>query len=71
MIRTAYPPLTPDERDQMERDARQYQGAWTGTNGTLAAHVIRLIAELQRVEAGVGDASSATPGQAVPGHPEA
>lgn len=35
-------PLTDDYLIQCERDARRFQGAWTGTSGTLAAHVIRL-----------------------------
>lgn len=48
MIRTAYPPPTREEREQWERDARRFQGAYTGTTGTLAAHVIRLLAELDR-----------------------
>jgi hypothetical protein len=65
MIRTQYPPLTSDERDQMERDARKYQGAYTGTEGTLAAHVIRLLAELQRVER---ETPSPITGQPAPGH---
>jgi hypothetical protein len=35
---------------QCEMDARQFQGAYTGTSGTLAAHVMRLLAELSRVK---------------------
>jgi len=37
--------LTDDYIAQAERDARRFQGAWTGTSGTLAAHVIRLLTE--------------------------
>jgi hypothetical protein len=33
---------------QCEFDARRFSGAYTGTSGTLAAHVIRLLAELSR-----------------------
>jgi len=51
MIRTLYPPLTPEDRLAMEQRARQFAGAYTGTSGALAADVIRLLAELQRVAA--------------------
>jgi hypothetical protein len=50
MIRTAYPQPTSAELEQWERDARRFQGAYTGTAGTLAAHVIRLLAEVQRLK---------------------
>ena len=33
---------------QCEFDARKFSGAYTGTSGTLAAHVLRLLAELSR-----------------------
>jgi hypothetical protein len=33
----------------MEHRARRYQGAWTGTAGTLAADVIRLLRERLRL----------------------
>jgi hypothetical protein len=33
---------------QCEFDARKFSGAYTGTSGTLAAHVMRLLAELSR-----------------------
>lgn len=42
--------LTPEYLADAERDARRFQGAWTGTSGTLAAHVMRLLAELSRVK---------------------
>ena len=43
-------PLTPEELATMEQAARRYQGAWTGTSGTLAAHVMRLLAEVRRLQ---------------------
>jgi hypothetical protein len=43
-------PLTTDYLAQCEVDARKFQGAWTGTSGTLAAHVMRLLAEVQRLK---------------------
>jgi len=33
----------------MEHRARRFSGAWTGTSGTLAADVMRLLAERQRL----------------------
>jgi hypothetical protein len=33
----------------MEHRARQFQGAFTGTSGTLAADVLRLLAERTRL----------------------
>lgn len=39
--------LQPDYLRQCEIDARRFQGAYTGTSGTLAAHVIRLLKERQ------------------------
>lgn len=46
MIRSA---LTEDDLVRMEHRARQFQGAWTGTSGTLAADVMRLLAERLRL----------------------
>lgn len=43
-------PLTDAYLQQCEFDARRFQGAWTGTAGTLAAHVMRLLEELSRVK---------------------
>jgi hypothetical protein len=43
-------PLTDAYLAECERDARRYQGAYTGTAGTLAAHVMRLLAELSMVK---------------------
>jgi hypothetical protein len=42
-------PLTADDLARMEHRARRFQGAWTGTAGTLAADVMRLLAERQRL----------------------
>lgn len=38
-------PLDDDYIAQAMQDARKFQGAWTGTAGTLAAHVARLVGE--------------------------
>ena len=35
---------------QCEWDARRFSGAYTGTSGTLAAHVLRLLAELSKTK---------------------
>jgi hypothetical protein len=35
---------------QCEFDARKFSGAYTGTSGTLAAHVMRLLGELSRTK---------------------
>jgi hypothetical protein len=43
-------PLTDAYLLEAEMDARRFQGAYTGTAGTLAAHVMRLLAELSRVK---------------------
>lgn len=43
-------PLSDAYLQQCEFDARRFQGAYTGTAGTLAAHVMRLLAELSRVK---------------------
>ena len=42
-------PLTSDDLAQMEHRARRFSGAYTGTSGTLAADVIRLLKERQRL----------------------
>jgi hypothetical protein len=46
---TEQKPLTSDDLARMEHRARRFQGAWTGTAGTLAADVMRLLAERQRL----------------------
>lgn len=43
-------PLAAEYLKQCEMDARKFSGAYTGTSGTLAAHVLRLLAELQRLK---------------------
>ena len=43
------PPLTSDDLAKMEHRARRFQGAYTGTAGTLAADVIRLLIERRRL----------------------
>ena len=43
-------PLSDAYLQQAEFDARRFSGAYTGTSGTLAAHVMRLLAELSRVK---------------------
>jgi hypothetical protein len=43
------PALTEDDLVRMEHRARRFQGAWTGTSGTLAADVMRLLAERARL----------------------
>lgn len=42
--------LTDAYLQQAEFDARKFSGAYTGTSGTLAAHVLRLLAELSRTK---------------------
>ena len=46
-----YQPLTDAYLQQCEWDARKFSGCWDqGTSGTLAAHVMRLLAELSRTK---------------------
>jgi hypothetical protein len=47
-------PLTGDYLRECEMRARRFSGAFTGTSGTLAADVLRLLRELSRVK---GDAA--------------
>jgi len=46
---TSTKPLTEDDLARMEHRARRFQGAWTGTSGTLAADVMRLLQERKRL----------------------
>jgi hypothetical protein len=46
---TSTEPLTEDDLAHMEHRARRFQGAWTGTSGTLAADVVRLLQERKRL----------------------
>jgi hypothetical protein len=41
--------LTDDDLARMEHRARRFSGAYTGTSGTLAADVLRLLAERRRL----------------------
>lgn len=43
-------PLTDDYLREAEYRARRFSGAYTGTSGTLAADVMRLLAEVQRLK---------------------
>lgn len=43
-------PLTDQYLKECEQRARQFSGAYTGTSGTLAADVLRLLKELSRVK---------------------
>jgi hypothetical protein len=47
--RDAKPPLTENDLAQIEHRARRFSGAYTGTSGTLAGDVIRLLAERARL----------------------
>ena len=42
-------PLTADDIVRIEHRARRFSGAWTGTSGTLAADVMRLLEERRRL----------------------
>ncbi len=42
-------PLADAYLEQCEHDARRFSGAYTGTSGTLAAHVMRLLADRERL----------------------
>ena len=48
-MRDEVPPLTADDLAHMEHRARRFSGAYTGTSGTLAADVIRLLRERLRL----------------------
>jgi hypothetical protein len=41
--------LTEDDLARIEHRARRFSGAWTGTSGSLAADVMRLLAERRRL----------------------
>jgi hypothetical protein len=41
--------LTEDDLARMEHRARRFQGGYTGTSGTLAVDVMRLLAERRRL----------------------
>jgi hypothetical protein len=54
-------PLTSEYLTQCEQDARRFQGAWTGTAGTMAAHVMRLLAEVRRLKVAAAMKENDTP----------
>ncbi len=43
-------PLTDEYLADCQRRARRYQGQWTGTGGSLAADVMRLLWEVARLK---------------------
>jgi hypothetical protein len=55
-------PLPDEYLTQCEFDARRFQGAWTGTSGTLAAHVMRLLAEVRRLKVAAAYRENIEPG---------
>lgn len=44
-------PLSDEYLQEAEWDARRFSGAYTGTAGTLAAHVLRMLDEIRRLRA--------------------
>jgi len=42
-------PLTPEYLQECQYRARRFSGAYTGTSGSLAADVLRLLAEVRRL----------------------
>jgi hypothetical protein len=55
-------PLSDEYLVQAEQDARRFQGAYTGTSGTLAAHVMRLLAEVRRLKVAAAYRENTGPG---------
>ena len=53
--------LTPEDLVTMEQAARRFQGAWTGTSGTLAGYVILLLGEVRRLKVEAAMKENATP----------
>jgi hypothetical protein len=53
--------LTPDDFVIMEQAARRFQGAWTGTSGTLAGYVILLLGEVRRLKVEAAMKENQTP----------
>jgi hypothetical protein len=49
-ILTQREPLPDAYLVECEQDARRFSGAYTGTSGTLAAHVMRLLGEVRRLK---------------------
>jgi hypothetical protein len=52
--------LSSDDLARIEHRARRFQGAWTGTSGTLAADVMRLLAEVRRLKVEAARRAEAT-----------
>lgn len=48
-------PLADDYLQECEARARRYQGQWTGTSGSLAADVMRLLWEVARLKERVAE----------------
>ena len=43
-------PLSPEYLEDCRRRAKRFQGQWTGTSGALAADVMRLLWEVERLK---------------------
>ena len=43
-------PLAPEYLEDCRRRAKRFQGQWTGTSGALAADVMRLLWEVDRLK---------------------
>jgi hypothetical protein len=61
-ILTQREPLPDEYLQQCEQDARCFSGAYTGTSGTLAAHVLRLLAEVRRLKVAAAYRENIEPG---------
>ena len=55
-------PLPDSYLVECEQDARRFSGAYTGTSGTLAAHVMRLLAEVRRLKVAAAYRENIEPG---------
>lgn len=58
-------PLPEEYIATVVRDARRYQGQWTGTAGTLAAHCMRLLRERKRMLESTRDDLTTAPSDAI------
>jgi hypothetical protein len=61
-ILTQREPLPDSYLVECEQDARRFSGAYTGTSGTLAAHVMRLLAEVRRLKVAAAYRDNIEPG---------
>ena len=61
-ILTQREPLPDSYLVECEHDARRFSGAYTGTSGTLAAHVMRLLAEVRRLKVAAAYRENIEPG---------